>query len=220
MESCPGYLFESTVNTLCIFDPDVSIAITWIHTAILILLQLLAVYYFRRASQIKKRMTTPSEFVVSHDETYCRFSMLMIQFTQAYLVLISICMVLNHIQWWLPLDRLYADSFFTCTRPTSFLQPSFEQWYNFLVLPLIGSEMINNMVIYCQIFEWVSMYIIIMHQKNKHIGEILYEFNAENMDDTIRWTDASQINFRKKERVYGYCFIGVAVITAVNTVFT
>ena len=50
--------------------------------------------------------------------------------------------------------------------------------YNFLYRIL---EQMTELVYLIQIFEWVAMNYVIKSQKGRKVGEILYDYNTENL---------------------------------------
>ena len=67
--------------------------------------------------------------------------------------------------------------------------------------------------------EWISMLNIIYQQADRNINEILYDFNAENLNEEIDRADRHQITYRKKEIRMKKCFLMWGAINCPISIF-
>lgn len=58
------------------------------------------------------------------------------------------------------------------------------------------------------------MFVIIIQEKDRCVGRILYDHNAENLQEAICWTNQNQLKYRKIEakQVYLHYFINSLVL--------
>ena len=65
-----------------------------------------------------------------------------------------------------------------------------------------------------QIFEWTAVLYIIKIQDNKHIGEIYFEHNAENIDKlSVASGEISNRRFEKTEKnIFIACFVFISLM--------
>ena len=68
------------------------------------------------------------------------------------------------------------------------------QWA--VALVVIGTFIMKNFTWIIQIFEWWTMRNLISYQKNQNPGEIMFDLNNENMQESVHLTD---IIFKKKK---------------------
>lgn len=97
----------------------------------------------------------------------------------------------------IPLEWIQSEGFLNCTTNV-FLNGLSYTRVAMCFFPSL-QDIILRFILFLQILEWYSMHNIMKHQQGKEIGQILFEHNAENMDETLYWRNAIQFNFRKKE---------------------
>ena len=70
--------YKDMFQLFCL-QPETSHIMGYIGVVVALLIQILMVFLFRKANKIIEKMTKPSPFVVDHDETFCIFSLRIIQ---------------------------------------------------------------------------------------------------------------------------------------------
>ena len=113
----------------------------------------------------------------------------------------------------IPLESWMDPRFFECDWTSE------SQYFtrNLLIgVPEAIRGFILNFIIFVQIAEWNTMFNIIQHQKDKEVGQILYEHNAENMEEDLMWRDKSQMNFRKKEALLNKVYLCFAAVIGLS----
>ena len=146
-------------------------------------------------------MTKPSPFVVDHDETYCLFSLRIIHLVKALIVVTFCGMFVTELLLATPQRWWQSKQFYEC--PSTDPEPYSFQLYRHFVrfTPEAFRCVVVNFIFLLQIAEWFSMITIIKNQRGKMVGQILFEYNFENMEEELKWRDKKQLNFRKKEAI-------------------
>ena len=92
---CPWMQFNNTMNVLCIAwhpgdDQTIVKYLSWASSAIFVILMVAQIPFFLKSLRIWKHMTTPSEYVFDHDETYCVLSLYIIYAVQVLVVTMAV----------------------------------------------------------------------------------------------------------------------------------
>ena len=151
-------------------------------------MSLLMVILYRKSKTVIYKMTTPSKYVVSYDETFCILSLYIIRVVQCELLVIIIREAIFSLFYVIPTRLFYKDCFQTCScdQPYTLMGTIRNVFYLFLEF----TKGVSNLaVMTLQGMEWYSMLNIILQQNKRNVNEILYDFNAENMQDEIDRTD-------------------------------
>lgn len=100
-------------------------------------------------------------------------------------------------------------------------------WYQQTALQLSSSvlttveQMMILMVTLLQIFEWLAMIVLIQTQKDKSLGEILYDHNCENINEPLSFEElrSAQRVSRRREIILKRVFQVLTVVLSIVLVF-
>lgn len=157
-------LFHTLLDFYCIHNLSSNRAATWACLAWLLIAVLLIPVFLRRACYVIKKLKTPSpRNCIDNNETYCLFSVYIVQWAMFLLAFMLLHAVLTAIQLLVDLDGHLSNNFTECI-PTSDPNP-FSGWVRYLsmaqhfVRDLFDA--FYNFIDILQTFEYLSMLLII-----------------------------------------------------------
>ena len=153
----------------------------------------------------------------TYDQTYCLLSVLQLKMVKFALAIIALTPILFSVEVFM--GSAYLDFFYTYAQQNclewSWYSYSVGQWLEMLLKLL--ADQIMALVNLLQIFEWKAMLYLIVTQKNRTCGEILYDHNNENLFS--RGSTNEQKNYRKNEMRLKTIFKVIAVIIFLTQTF-
>ena len=159
-------------------------------------------------------MTKPSPFRVDHDETYC-LSLRIIQLVKVLIVVTFCGMFVTELLLATPQRWWQSKQFYDChsNNPEPYTSQLYRHFVRFT--PEAFRCVVVNFIFLLQIAEWFSMITIIKNQRGKMVGQILFEYNFENMEEELKWRDKKQLNFRKKEAILKRGLRSIAMVWSI-----
>ena len=204
---------KSLLNTLCIFDDEQATVYLACSGAIFLTSAAIELYLFRQSQHKLKKVLTqcPS---ATYEQTYCILFYIQLRVMQAFLLAMFFIQLMP--VFYLALGANYTQLFFSRSQVSC----NVEHWYQRSALQYVnisvytGIELLCQATILAQIFEWVAMIMLILTQKDKSLGEILYDHNYEDMSErlTLQQLKTSQRVSRRRELFLKSVFQIVAIV--------
>ena len=123
---------------------------------------------------------SPNWESLDYDETYSEFSIFIIYFIKVLMTCIIIDSLISFYQIVLKTD--YYNTFYD-GKQCDELKPG-NKWIAIVdILNDTTCQIMIQLIIQFQIYEWFAMIYIIKTQRGRNVGEILFDYNNENIND-------------------------------------
>lgn len=177
-------------------------------------------FLFRESKRKIMKMMTP-EPSAWYDETYCILSYYQIRIAQAMNIMMIV--IKFYPVLYLATGSAYTHFYFTQEQR----ECNDSSWDNLSAMQyvrMVSYSLMSQLALLAaltQVFEYTSMIMLILAQRNKTIGEILYDHNSENMSEplTLQQLKSAQRISRRRELFLKKVFQVLTVIFILSLLF-